>query len=426
MDKVRVSVIGATGYAGVELVRILAPHPMVEIAGITSDSYEGKSIQEVFPHLRPLGHRLPPRLLGHQAEEAVTGADVVFTSLPHGHAMGLARKVVGEGKYLIDLGADFRLKDPGSYRTWYGLEHACPDLLEGAVYGLPEARRDEIRRLGEKATRVKAVTGRAAPRDLSDPRDPYGPYDPGDSGDAPTKPGKSGRSTGAEPGGSRPGGIVANPGCYPTSVILALAPLMRLRLAPKRGVIVDSKSGVSGAGRGLSLKTHFCEVNENISAYSVSGAHRHIPEMEQELSALAGESVTISFTPHLCPMIRGILSTIYVPVDAPDSTASEFERSLFEVYRDFYLDAPFVDVLAPGRSGEARGGDAENLPETKDVLGSNVCRIGLKFDSRTSTLVIVSVIDNLVKGAAGQAVQNMNILMGFPETEGLLPLPAYP
>ncbi|HHY38707.1 MAG TPA: N-acetyl-gamma-glutamyl-phosphate reductase [Clostridia bacterium] len=404
MDKVRVSIIGATGYAGVELVRILALHPEVEIVGITSDSYEGKSIQEVFPHLRPLGHRLPPKLLGHQADEALKEADVIFTSLPHGHAMGIARKVVEAGKYMIDLGADFRLKDAGSYRAWYGLEHACPDLLERAVYGLPEVRRDEIRRLGEKA-----------------------------------------------------GGIVANPGCYPTSVILGLAPLARSGLAPKRGIIVDSKSGVSGAGRGVSLKTHFCEVNENISAYSVGGTHRHVPEIERELSSLAGENVTISFTPHLCSMIRGILSTIYVPMDSTsppvpeprhgdrhqlgeylrDSTvaASELEYRILELYRDFYKDAPFIDVLGTGNAASgAEAGTSQRAdiqgppeaPETKDVLGSNLCRIGLKFDSRTSTLVVVSVIDNLVKGAAGQAVQNMNVLMGFPETEGLSPVPIYP
>lgn len=404
MNEVRVSIIGATGYAGVELARILVRHPKVKITAMTSDSYKDMPIDQVFGHLRPQMHRLPSRLVGHGDSDALSAADVVFTSLPHGHAMKIAERIVEEGKYLIDLGADFRLKDASVFRSWYGTEHTCPDMLSGAVYGLPEINRSRISSLG--AT------------------------------------GKSGG------GRNSTGRIIANPGCYPTSVILGLAPLVQAGLVPQRGVVIDSKSGVSGAGRGLSLKTHYCEANENISAYNVAGAHRHIPEMEQELSALGKKGIKICFSPHLCPMSRGILSTIYVPVgpDVSGEKGSEgsvlvgngeagndgrlngksAEETVYDLYQSFYEDEPFVDVLPPGLpSGTGKRG-GENLPRVKDVSGTNVCRIGMEFDYRTSTIVLISVIDNLIKGAAGQAVQNMNVLLGFEETEGLLMAPAYP
>lgn len=339
--KIKAGIVGATGYAGAELVRILSAHPDVELTALASRNYAGRPFSEVYPHLYKY-------VIQHCREldvPALAGeCDVVFTALPHGHAVPVALQVLAAGKKFIDLGADFRFRQPGVYEQWYKVQHEAPDLLKKTVYGLPEIHREKIKTAS----------------------------------------------------------LVGNPGCYPTSVILALAPLLKGGLADTGTVVADSKSGVSGAGRGLALGTHFSEVNENFRAYNV-GVHRHTPEIEQELSGLAGEDMIISFTPHLTPMNRGILSTVYARLNRPMSL--EEVRS---VYEDFYRGEFFVRLLPPGM-----------LPQTKAVTGSNHCDVAPVVDPRTGRVVVVSAIDNLVKGAAGQAVQNMNLMFGLPETAGL-------
>ena len=339
--KVKAGIVGATGYAGAELVRILSSHPGVELTALSSQSYGGKAFCEVYPHLYK-------HVLQHCRELDIPAlareCDIVFTALPHGYAVPVAREVLGGGKKLVDLGADFRFKYPAVYEQWYKVGHEAPELLEQAVYGLTEINREEIKTAS----------------------------------------------------------LVGNPGCYPTSVILGLAPLLHKRLIDTGTVVADSKSGVSGAGRGLSLGTHFSEVNENFRAYNV-GVHRHTPEMEQELGALAGTSMAISFTPHLTPMSRGILSTVYAKLNR-DMTMEQ----VMSVYEEFYRSHYFVRLQPPGV-----------LPQTKAVTGSNHCDVAPVVDPRTGRVVVISAIDNLVKGAAGQAVQNMNLMFGLPETTGL-------
>lgn len=334
---IKVGVIGATGYAGAELVRLLSSHPGVELAALTTQSYTDKPFWEVYPHLYKYVDLMCE---GLDLPELVDKCDVVFTALPHGHAMPVALEVVRQGKKLIDLGADFRFYNNDTYEAWYKVEHTARELVDRVVYGLPELHREKI---------------------------------------------KSAQ-------------ILANPGCYPTSAILGLAPLLKGRLIDTGSIVIDSKSGVSGAGRGLSLNTHYCEVNENIKAYGVA-AHRHTPEIEQELSALAGEELVVSFTPHLTPMTRGILSTMYAKLLRPVE-----QDEIAHVYREFYATEKFVRVLPPGM-----------LPLTKAVAGSNHCDMAAVTDRRTGRVVVVSAIDNLIKGAAGQAVQNMNIMFNLPE-----------
>lgn len=339
--EIRAGVIGATGYAGAELVRILSDHPSVGIAGLTTQSYAGMPFWEVYPHLYKHTNMMCEEL---NLPDLVEKCDIIFTALPHGHSMPVAAEVVRQGKKIVDLGADFRFNDTGVYEKWYKVEHTENVINGQAVYGLPEIHRDSIK-------------------------------------DA---------------------GVVANPGCYPTSAILGLAPLLKGGLVETRGIVIDSKSGVSGAGRALSLNTHYCEVNESIKAYNV-GVHRHTPEIEQELSGLAGEGLVVSFTPHLTPMNRGILGTIYASLK-PGAGREEID----ELYREFYRDSSFVRILPQGM-----------LPSTKQVLGSNHCDIGIVVDDRTGRVVVLSAIDNLIKGASGQAVQNMNIMFGLPEDAGL-------
>ncbi|BDG61313.1 N-acetyl-gamma-glutamyl-phosphate reductase [Caldinitratiruptor microaerophilus] len=347
---IRVGIAGATGYTGVELVRILSRHPQVRIVAGTSEQYQGSALGAVFPHLGEEAGAL--ELLPLEAERLAAACDVVFLALPHGVAGSVAPALVAEGVKVIDLGADFRLRDPEAYRAWYRHDPAPAELLAEAAYGLPELYREAI----------------------------------------------------------RPARLVANPGCYPTSCALAAAPLLKAGLVETRGIVFDSKSGVSGAGRGVSLGVHFGEVNENFKAYSVAGTHRHTPEIEQTLSDLAGEAIRVTFTPHLVPMTRGILTTAYFQLKEPVS-----REAVLEVFRDFYRGAPFVRVRPAG-----------NLPQTKEVWGSNRCDIGVEVDARTGRVLVVAVLDNLVKGAAGQAVQNMNLLFGLPETLGLEALPVYP
>lgn len=338
---IKVSIIGATGYTGVELLRFLSRHPEAEIVGLTSQSYAGQAFTDIFPSAR----RFTGLLCEEQdAARLAEKSDVVFTALPHGVSMEVAAAVVDKGKKVIDLGADYRFDDVAVYEEWYKVEHKTPALAVEAVYGLPEIHRGEI----EKAR------------------------------------------------------IVGNPGCYPTSIILGLAPLLQNKLIDTGSVIIDSKSGVSGGGRGLNLAFHFAECNENFKAYNI-GVHRHTPEIEQELSKLAAEKLTVSFTPHLLPMTRGILSTIYASLHK-NTSADE----LLALYHDFYKDEYFVRIMHKGQ-----------YPQTKWVAGSNFCDIGLAVDPRTNRVVVVSAIDNLVKGASGQAIQNMNILFGLPEKTGL-------
>ncbi|MGB9905072.1 MAG: N-acetyl-gamma-glutamyl-phosphate reductase [Desulfotomaculales bacterium] len=344
----RAGIIGATGYTGAELVRLLHRHPHVRPAVLTTQSHGEKPFWEVYPHLYGYVDLVCAEL---DEERLAASCDVIFISLPHGHAISLASRLAAKNKPVIDLGADFRFRDPDVYEKWYGLAHAARALAKEAVYGLPELYRERIR------------TAR----------------------------------------------LVANPGCYPTSAILGLAPLLKNGLVDPDSIVIDSKSGVSGAGRTLSLTTHYCEVNESVKAYGVA-SHRHTPEIEQELCALAGRDVTVSFTPHLIPMTRGILSTIYVKPVRPLS-----QEEVHALYGEFYAKEPFVRVLPAG-----------TLPATKAVAGSNHCDIGLVSDPRTGRIIIISAIDNLIKGASGQAVQNMNILLGLPEEAGLAGPGIYP
>ena len=345
---IKVSIIGATGYTGAELVRILSRHPEVELVSLTSRSYAGMSLREIYPHLHKYSHLVCEEI---NIQKLMDTSDVIFIALPHGHAMPAALEAARRGKKVVDLGADFRFTDYRVYEKWYKVEHEAKKLLSDAVYGLPEVNREKIK-------------------------------------------------------GAR---LVANPGCYPTSAVLALAPLLKNKLIDTGSIVIDSKSGVSGAGRGLSLGTHFCEVNENFKAYSVA-AHRHTPEIEQELSKIAGEEITVTFTPHLLPITRGILSTVYAK---PLSAVGKDE--VRKLYLDFYKDEFFVRVLADGV-----------FPQTKWVSGTNHCDIGVTVDSRTGRIIIISAIDNLVKGASGQAVQNMNIICGLPEDTALAGPGLYP
>lgn len=333
----KVGILGATGYTGQELVRLLQQHPEAQIDFLGSSSSAGETYNEMFPQFMGLP-------LEKLADENVPDIDVLFCALPHGLTASRTAEWLERGIKVIDLGADFRLKDPDVYQAWYKLEHPAPELIPQAVYGLPELYRQEIQ-------------GKA---------------------------------------------LVANPGCYPTASILALAPLVKNRLINVNSIIIDAKSGVSGSGRKASLGNHFSEVNENFKAYGVA-EHRHTPEIEQQLSLAAGQSFTLSFTPHLVPMIRGILATIYAWVEEGVS-----ESTLRECWEEAYNGEEFIHILPQGI-----------WPQTKFALGSNQVFLQQKFDKRTGRVVLVSAIDNLVKGAAGQAVQNMNILFGLPENMGL-------
>ena len=343
-----VAVVGASGYTGVELLRILYCHPEVAVTCVTSEQSAGKRISELFPSLRG---RCGLVLENLEPVRIAERADLVFTALPHKAAMEVVPTFLKLKKKVIDLSADYRLHNAAEYGKWYE-PHMNPELLDKAVYGLPEIRRAKI---------AKSQ-------------------------------------------------LVANPGCYPTSITLGLAPLLKNRLVETSTIIADSKSGVSGAGRSAKVDNLYCEVNDGFKAYGVGGLHRHIPEIEQELSELAGTAITISFTPHLVPMDRGILSTIYANLNK-GMTADQ----LVELYEDFYHGEAFVRVLPVGQ-----------FPSTAYVRGSNFCDIGVTVDQRTGRVIVVSAIDNLVKGASGQAIQNMNIVSGFPENMGLEGLGLFP
>lgn len=344
----RIGIIGVTGYTGSELLRLLFTHDQAELTYVTSHSYTGKKLAEVHPQYSGLVDLV---CRPFSVEEALKKTDLVFCALPHGEAMDAVPLLAAAGVRVVDLSADFRLHDAHLYNEWYKKEHAAPDYLGKAVYGLPELYREEI----------KDAT------------------------------------------------LVANPGCYPTSVLLALAPLAQKGLVRWETVVVDAKSGASGAGRNPSQLLHFPECTENFRAYRVA-SHQHTPEIEQELGRLAGAEVSLTFVPHLVPMIRGILSTLYL-----QTTVSMDEEAVWRLYQEFYQNEPFVRLLDPPL-----------MVETKYVYGSNHCALSLRKDNRTDRLVILSAIDNLVKGAAGQAVQNMNLMLGYPEQKGLEMLPLRP
>ena len=336
----KVAIVGATGYTGREVAGILARHPYARPSYLTSESFAGQCLHDVYPQFRSV-LELP---LEKPELEKLAECDFIFSALPHGLSVDTVPELLTTGKKVVDLSGDFRLKDSSLYPVWYGYEHHQSAHLTKSVYGLPEVNRNLIR-------------------------------------DA---------------------NLVANPGCYPTSVLLALKPLLAEGVVTADDIIVDAKSGVSGAGRSPKLPFHFPECTENFKAYKVTG-HQHIPEIEQELSNIAGTTVTLTFTPHLVPMIRGILSTIYLRVKG-----SLDEKALWDVYKKHYGNEPFIRLLLP-----------PELPETKYVSGSNFCDLSLRLDKRTGRLIVLSAIDNLIKGAAGQAVQNMNIMMGWPEETGL-------
>ncbi len=346
MGKTKAGIINVTGYAGVELARLLYRHPEVEITSVTGRSAAGQKLGTVFPHLADLGLTI---------EAELGDVDIAFSALPQKESVKEVMPVLKRGIKVVDISADFRLKDAALYPAWYGFEHPAPELLEEAVFGLPEIYR------------FKLASAR----------------------------------------------LVANPGCYPTGAILALAPAVKAGLI-EPDIIIDSKSGVSGAGRTLSLGTHFSEVNEDVSAYSLEG-HRHLPEISQELGFLHPHPApSVTFVPHLIPMTRGILTTAYAKL-TPGKLASgeKGKAELTAIYRNFYKNEPFVRI-------------AEASPHTKHTWGNNFCIVYPTLDTRQDRLIAISAIDNLVKGAAGQAIQNMNIMFGFPETMGLEALGVYP
>jgi N-acetyl-gamma-glutamyl-phosphate reductase len=344
---INVAIIGASGYTGGELARILCNHPHVTLSAVTSRQYAGQKLSEVFPHLRD---RVTITCENSEIDQLCDRADIFFTAVPHKTAMDIVPKILSAGKKVIDLSADFRLKELSVYETWYQ-KHTAAEYLAQAVYGLPEIYRNRIRTTS----------------------------------------------------------LTANPGCYPTSIILALAPLLENGAIVPQSIIADSKSGASGAGRAASVATLYCEVADGFRPYKV-GEHRHTPEIEQEVSLLAGENVSLSFTPHLLPLSRGILSTIYATLK--DGITAETIR---EMYQSRYRHEKFIRLL----------GDT-SYPATQHVRGSNFCDIGFKVDPRTNRIIVMSAIDNIVKGASGQAVQNMNLMCGFDEDDGLTMAPFFP
>ena len=346
MAKVKVGIINVTGYAGAELARLLYRHRGVELTSVTGRSSVGQKLGDIFPHLADIEAVITPEL---------NDVDIAFSAMPHKTSIDVILPLLDKGIKIIDISADFRLKDASEYQRWYDFAHPAPELLSRFVYGLPELHQPEI------------VTAE----------------------------------------------LVANPGCYSTGAILALAPAVKEGLIYP-DIIIDSKSGLSGAGRTLSLATHYTEANDNVCAYSFEG-HRHLPEITQELGVLAsGNSLSVTFLPHLVPTTRGILSSCYAQLKENKlSNGVKGKENLKQIYRDFYKDEPFIKIV-------------DVSPQTKQTCGSNFCLIHPTVDLRTGKLIVVSCLDNLVKGAAGQAIQNMNLMLGLPETSGLEDLALYP
>lgn len=336
---VKIGIIGATGYVGAELLRLLLSHPKVEVAALSSVSFEGQEISNIYKNFLS-----KTNLICESAHDVVEKCDVIFTALPHGLSEDIAKKALDNKKVCIDMGADFRLSSEKEYEKWYGKKFTQPEIHTESVYGLPELNRDKIKECS----------------------------------------------------------LIANPGCYPTTIELGLMPLLKNSLIKLDNIICDSKSGTTGAGRGLTLNTHFPEENETFAPYKV-GAHRHTPEIEETLSVMAEDKVNVTFTPHLLPINRGIVSTIYcIPKDKVDL------EEIHKLYTEFYKDERFVNVLPLG-----------DTASIKSVRLTNDCHISLHLNHREDQIIIISTIDNMIKGAAGQAIQNMNIILGFNEAEGL-------
>ena len=366
-EKIKVAIIGATGYVGIEIVRLLQNHPGVEITSVIGQSFVGQKISDIYPNLRGI---FDIECSGLDVEHLPGQADVFINCLPHGISKDFIPLLLKKGKRIIDHGGDYRYKKVDVYEKWYKTKHELPELLDIAVYGLPELYREDIKKAK----------------------------------------------------------LVANPGCYPTCSILGIAPLLKHKLIDINNIIIDAASGITGAGRKAELPYNFCESTENFKAYNVS-THRHTSEIEQELSLLAAEEVLVSFTPHLAPMKRGMLATIYANLEnglkcknvennskADLNTSSDLDNKfdmttaeLIKLYKDFYKDEKFVRIMDEGK-----------LPETKHVAGSNFIDIGIVLDKRLKRVVILSAIDNLGKGASAQAVQDLNIMCGFPEETGLM------
>lgn len=344
---IKAGVLGATGYAGIETVRLLLRHSGVNLTRIVSHSNVGTKISDLYPNLRGI---CDMEFSALDPDDIANSCDIVFTALPHGASKEVIPKLYEKGLKIIDLSGDFRYDDPAVYEKWYGQPHSAPELLEQSVYGLCELYRDKIK----------------------DAR------------------------------------LVGNPGCYTTCSISGLYPIVQSGFADNHSIIIDAKSGVTGAGRGLNLPNLFCECTETMKAYKVA-THRHTSEIEQELSHAAGEDIVLSFTPHLIPMKRGIFATCYINLKEKKTT-----EELISLYKDFYKGEQFVTVY-----------DAGSLPEVKHIAGSNRIGIGITVDERLNRAVIISCLDNLIKGAAGQAVQNMNIMCGLPEETGLCDIAMY-
>jgi N-acetyl-gamma-glutamyl-phosphate reductase len=345
--KTRVGIVGATGYTGVELLRLLLKHPEVEVTALTSQKYAGIPIDQVFPSLMKT---LSLKCEELNVDQISKKTDFIFTAVPHKTAMETVPLFYRQGKRVVDLSADFRFKDAGLYEKWYQ-KHTASHLLAESVYGLPELHREKIRKAK----------------------------------------------------------IIGNPGCYPTGALIGLIPLVKEGTVSLENIVIDSKSGVSGAGRDIVLESLFCEVNEGVKAYKIF-EHRHLPEIEQELSEMAQKKVAVTFVPHLIPMDRGILTTLYLVLTKKRKT-----EEVFAIFQEHYQKEPFIRIYPEGK-----------LPNTKDVRGSNYCDIGIKVNETDGRIVIVTAIDNLVKGASGEAVQNMNIMLGYPESMGLEVLPLTP
>jgi len=338
---VRVGIIGASGYAGEELIKILLRHPLAHISYLSAKIDKEENITDIFPYLRS---RIDLKCEILDAQKAITKADVFFLALPHTVSFSIAPLLLSHKKKVIDLSADYRIKDVKTYKEWYGVAHTDKANIKKAVYGLPELYREKIKQTS----------------------------------------------------------FIANPGCYPTAALLGIAPALVAGIANTDSIIIDAKSGVTGAGRKASLAFFYAEINESLKAYKLN-SHQHMPEIEQELTSLARKKIKVSFVPHLVPMNRGILETIYLQVTKPIST-----QEIVKIYKRFYQKEPFVRIFE------------NDLPSIKSIYKTNFCDIGLKYDREKHLLIVVSVIDNLLKGAAGQAVQNFNIMHGFPEISGLL------
>ena len=352
-EKVKVGIVGASGYSGEELAHLVLTHPHAELTVATSRQYAGQTLAQVFPRFAHHPKAKDIRFTGPDSATLAKQAEVVFLALPHGVSAEFAEPLLEHGVRVIDLSADFRLKSAAAYQEFYAHDHPAPELLAKSVYGLPEVYRAAIKNAA----------------------------------------------------------LVASPGCYPTSILLPILPLLRAGLVKSTGIIADSLSGVSGAGRKIEADYLFVECNESVRPYSVP-KHRHLSEIEQELTVAAGEPVIIQFTPHLIPVNRGILSTLYLAPARHFSNAAEaaeLSEKITTCYRAAYANEPFVRLL-----------DGKALPDTKNVIGTNVVEIAWRLDPRTGRLVVMSAIDNIVKGASGQAVQSLNIMCGYPETAGLI------